>query len=53
MLRPKDLIPQHGKPTRTDFVRRVGLALSDMQRKGKVEKIGRGRGMRWSLKNLP
>jgi hypothetical protein len=30
-------------------VRRVSLALGDMQRKGKVEKIGRGRAMRWKL----
>jgi hypothetical protein len=30
-------------------VRRVSLALGDMQRKGKAEKIGRGRAMRWKL----
>jgi hypothetical protein len=36
--------------TRTDFVRRVTLQLNDMQRKGKVEKIGRGRAMRWRIK---
>jgi hypothetical protein len=35
--------------TRTDFVRRIGLQLNDMFRKGKVEKIGRGRAMRWKL----
>jgi hypothetical protein len=35
--------------TRTDFVRRVTLQLNDMVRKGKVEKIGRGRAMRWKL----
>jgi hypothetical protein len=34
---------------RTDFVRRVTLQLNDMVRKSKVEKIGRGRAMRWKL----
>jgi len=50
-MRDKGLDPENDKPTRTDFVRRVGLALGDMQRKGKVEKIGRGRAMRWQLVN--
>jgi hypothetical protein len=27
----------------------VSLALGDMHRKGKVEKVGRGRAMRWKL----
>ena len=35
--------------TRTDFVRRVTLQLNDLVRKGKVEKIGRGRAMKWKL----
>jgi hypothetical protein len=48
-MRDKGLDPENDKPTRTDFVRRVSLALGDMQRKGKVEKIGRGRAMRWKL----
>jgi hypothetical protein len=47
-MRDKGLDPENDKPTRTDFVRRVSLALGDMQRKGKVEKIGRGRAMRWN-----
>jgi hypothetical protein len=41
-MRDKGLDPDNDKPTRTDFVRRVGLALGDMHRKGKVENIGRG-----------
>jgi hypothetical protein len=45
----KGLDPENDKRTRTDFVRRVALALGDMRRKGKVEKIGRGRAMRWKL----
>jgi hypothetical protein len=48
-MRDKGLDPENDKPIRTDFVRRVSLALGDMQRKGKVEKIGRGRAMRWRL----
>jgi hypothetical protein len=47
----KGLDPDNDKPTRTDFVRPVSLALGDMQRKGKVEKIGRGRAMRWIIKS--
>jgi hypothetical protein len=35
--------------TRTDFVRRVGRQLSDMARKGKVERIGKRRVLRWEL----
>jgi len=44
------LDPENDKPTRTDFAGRVALALGDMQCKGKVEKIGRGRAMRWQLR---
>jgi hypothetical protein len=50
-MRDKGLDPENDEPTRTDFVRRVSLALGDMQRKGKAEKIGRGRAMRWKLKS--
>ena len=48
-MRDKGLDPENDRPTRTDFVRRISLALGDMHRKGKVEKIGRGRAMRWRL----
>ena len=48
-MRDKGLDPENDKPTRTDFVRRVALALGDMRRIGKVEKIGRGRALRWRL----
>jgi hypothetical protein len=50
-MRDKGLDADNDKPTRTDFVRRVSLALGDMHRKGKVEKIGRGRVMRWRFVN--
>ena len=48
-MRDKGLDPDTDPTTRTDFVRRVTLQLNDMVRKGKVEKIGRGRAMRWKL----
>ena len=48
-MREKGLDPDNDPVTRTDFVRRVTLQLNDLVRKGKVEKIGRGRAMRWQL----
>jgi hypothetical protein len=48
-MRDKGLDPDSDAVTRTDFVRRVTLQLNDMYRKGKAEKIGRGRAMRWKL----
>jgi len=48
-MRDKGLDPDNDPVTRTDFVRRVTLQLNDLVRKGKVEKIGRGRAMRWNL----
>jgi hypothetical protein len=48
-MRDKGLDSENDLVTRTDFVRRVTLQLNDMYRKGKVEKIGRGRAMRWKL----
>jgi hypothetical protein len=48
-MRDKGLDPDTDATTRTDFVRRVTLQLNDMFRKGKVEKIRRGRSMRWKL----
>ena len=50
-MRDKGLDPENDPVTRTDFVRRVTLQLNDMYRKGKAEKIGRGRAMRWRLKS--
>jgi len=51
-MRDKGFDPENDKPTRTDFVRRVSLALGDMRRKGKVEKIGPGRGIRWLMRSI-
>jgi hypothetical protein len=44
-MRDKGLDPDNDPATRTDFVRRVTLQLNDMRRKGKAEKIGRGRAL--------
>ena len=48
-MRDKGLDPDNDPVTRTDFVRRVTLQLDYLVRKGKVEKIGRGRAMKWKL----
>jgi hypothetical protein len=51
-MRDKGLDSDTDPATRTDFVRRVGLQLNDMVRKGNVEKVGRGRAMRWRLRQV-
>jgi hypothetical protein len=48
-MRDKGLDSENDSVTRTDFVRRVTLQLNDLVRKDKVEKIGRGRAMKWKL----
>lgn len=49
-MRDKGLDPDSDPVTRTDFVRRVGLQLGDMKRKGLVDRIGKGSGLRWRLR---
>jgi hypothetical protein len=51
-MRDKGLDPDNDPVTRTDFVRRVTQQLNDLVRKGKVEKIGRGRAVRWKLPQI-
>lgn len=48
-MREKGLDPQHDRATRTDFVRRFNLQLSDLHRKGKIERIGKARALRWRM----
>jgi len=48
-MRDKGLDPDHDQPTRSDFVRRFGLQLGDLCRKGKLEKMGAGSTLRWKL----
>jgi hypothetical protein len=49
-MRDKGLDPENDKLTRTDFVRRLSLALGDMCRKGKIERVGRGKPLRWKFR---
>jgi hypothetical protein len=51
-MRDKGLDAENDPATRTDFVRRVGLQLNDMARKGKVERTGKGRALRWRLNEV-
>jgi hypothetical protein len=48
-MRDKGLDPDSDPATRTDFVRRVGLQLGDMLRKGKVTRMGKGRALHWRM----
>lgn len=48
-MRDKGLDPENDRVTRTDFVRRVTLQLNALAGKGRAEKIGKGRAMRWKL----
>jgi hypothetical protein len=47
-LREKQ-IPESDKRVRRDFINRIGNVLHDLRRRGKVEKIGRGPGVRWKI----
>ncbi len=42
-------IPESDNQVRRDFVARFLNTLHDLLRRGMVEKIGRGRGVRWKL----
>jgi hypothetical protein len=48
-MRDKGLDPDAGPETRTDFTRRITAQLSALAREGKVERVGKGRAMRWRL----
>jgi aspartokinase len=48
-MRDKGLDADNDRVTRTDFVRRVGLQLNALQRDRKIERIGKGRTLRWRL----
>jgi hypothetical protein len=50
-MQDKRLDPKNDAKTRADFVRRITLQLNSLYREGTVEKIGRGRGVRWKLAN--
>lgn len=48
-MRDKGLDPASDPATRADFVRRVGLQLNTLQRKGQIERLGTGRHLRYRL----
>ena len=48
-MRDKGLDPDADPVTRTDFTRRVTAQLSALALEGKVERVGKGRAMRWRL----
>ena len=50
-MRDKGLDPDNDPVTRTDFVRRVTLQLNDLVRKERVDKVGRGRAIRWKIRS--
>jgi hypothetical protein len=50
-MRHKGLDPDNDPVTRTDFVRRVTLQLNDLVRKERVDKVGRGRAIRWKIRS--
>jgi hypothetical protein len=48
-MRSKGLDPDADPETRTDFTRRITAQLSALAREGKMERVGKGRAMRWRL----
>jgi hypothetical protein len=50
-MRDKGLDPDNDPVTRTDIVRRVTLQLNDLVRKERVDKVGRGRAIRWKIRS--
>jgi len=47
-MRDKGLDPENRK-LRADFTRRILVSLHDLAKAGTVEKVGHGRGVRWTL----
>jgi hypothetical protein len=49
----KGLDPESDLPTRHDFIKRVARMLSDMHKRGKIERLGRGKSIQWRLVPQP
>jgi len=47
-MRDKGMDPEADRKTRADFIKRILVSLHDLRKAGMVEKIGHGRGVRWS-----
>ncbi len=48
-MRAKGLDPDADIRTRIDFVKRIARVLTDMHRTNKIERLGRGKSIRWQL----
>jgi len=51
-MQDKRLDPDNDRKLRTDFNKRILVSLHDMMKAGQVERIGKGRGVRWKLARL-
>src|SRR4051794_33332868 len=49
LMRDRSLDPDHDQALRSDLLKRGLRALDALRREGRVEKIGKGRGVRWAL----
>src|SRR5579862_225138 len=49
-MRDKGMDPEADRKTRADFLRRILVSLHDLRKAGMVDKIGHGRGVRWTAK---
>jgi hypothetical protein len=45
----KGLDPDNDLRTRYDFIKRIARMLSDMHKRGKIERFGRGKSIQWRL----
>lgn len=50
-MRDKGMDPEKDRKTRADFIKRILVSLHDLRKAGMVEKIGHGRGVRWTAKD--
>jgi hypothetical protein len=48
-MRDKGLSSERDTRTRIDFVKRIARVLTDMHRTNKIERLGRGKSIRWRL----
>lgn len=51
-MKDKGMDPEMDRKTRADFIRRILVSLHDMRKANMVEKVGHGRGVRWTAKEI-
>lgn len=49
-MKEKGLDPENNRKLRSDFIRRILVALHDLRDADEIEKVGHGRGVVWRLK---